>query len=340
MAGIEVRTATTVTGWAESTTLTLTSPRGVDQIQAQAILLATGCRERPRSARLIPGSRPQGIFTTGSLQRFVYQYGQRVGRRAVVAGVELVSLSALLTLARARVPVAAMVTEFPQHQIYFPYLPFKWYIADLVMRAPVIPRARISRVVGHQRVEAVEITCVDSGQTETIACDTVVFTGDWIPEHELARLGNVAIDPATRGPQVDTCLRTSVRGVFAAGNLLRGAETADIAALEGRYAARCIRNFLEQGAWPERALPLQVEAPVTWISPNAVAVSKDGLGLGGFLFRVNEFCQGARIQVYQGDRAIHTQMFRRLSPNRSAHLSNDWLAAVRPEGEALRLVIA
>ncbi len=340
MAGIEIRTATTVTGWAGPTALTLTSPRGIGQIQAQAILLATGCRERPRSARLIPGSRPQGIFTTGSLQRFVYQYGQRVGRRAVVVGAELVSLSALLTLAHAHIPVAALVTELPHHQIYFPYLPVKWYIADLLMRAPVISCARISRIMGRQRVEAVEITYLDSGQTEAIACDTVVFTGDWIPEHELARLGNLAIDPATRGPQVDTCLRTSVRGVFAAGNLLRGAEAADNAALEGRYAARCIRNFLEQDTWPEYALPLQVEAPITWISPNAVAVSKDGLGLGSFLFRVNEFCQGVRIQVRQGDRAIHTQMFRRLSPNRSAHLSNDWLAAIRPEGEALRLVVA
>jgi len=339
MAGIEIHTSTAVTGWAGPTTLTLTSPRGVNQIQAQAILLATGCRERPRSARLIPGSRPQGIFTTGSLQRFVYQYGQRVGRRAVVVGAELVSLSALLTLAHARIPVAAMVTEFPHHQIYFPYLPVKWWLADLMLRVPLITRAQVSRIIGRQRVEAVEISHLDSGQTEAIACDTVVFTGDWIPEHELARLGNIVIDPATRGPRVDTCLRTSVRGVFAAGNLLRGAETADSAALEGRYAARCIRSFLEQGTWPDHVLPLQVEAPIAWISPNAVVVSEDRLGLGGFVFRVSEFCQGAKVRVYQGDRVMHTQMFRRLLPNRSAHLGDDWLAAVRPDGEALRVTL-
>lgn len=339
-AGIQARTTTTVTGWAGSTTLTLTSPRGVEQVQAQAILLATGCRERPRSARLIPGSRPQGIFTTGSLQKFVYQYSHRVGRRAVIVGAELVSLSALLTLSRARIPVAAMVTEFPRHQIYFPYLPVKWYLVDLAGRVPVISRVRVSRIMGRPRVEAVEITHLDSGQVKTIPCDTVVFTGDWIPEHELARLGGLAIDPATRGPRVDTCLRTSVRGVFAAGNLLRGAETADNAALEGRRAARCIKNFLEQDTWPEYALPLQVEAPITWVSPNAVALPKDGPRLGSFLFRVNEFCQGVQVQVRQGDRMIHTQMFRRLSPNRSAHLSSDWLAAIRPEGETLRLVVA
>ena len=75
-AGVEIRTSTTVTDWAGPTTLTLTSPRGLEQIQARAVLLATGCRERPRAARLVPGDRPQGIYTTGSLQRFVYEHRQ------------------------------------------------------------------------------------------------------------------------------------------------------------------------------------------------------------------------------------------------------------------------
>ncbi|MFL5802246.1 MAG: NAD(P)/FAD-dependent oxidoreductase [Roseiflexaceae bacterium] len=338
-AGIAVYTATTATGWAGPRTLSLTSPRGLEQIEAAAILLATGCRERPRSARLVPGSRPSGIFTTGSLQQFVHGHGQPVGHRAVIVGAELVSLSALMTLAGAGSTIAMMTTELPRHQIYFPYLPFKWYAADLLTRTPIVNRTRVSRILGRQRVEAVEMTHLDSGRSEVVACDTVVFTGDWVPEHELARRGGLLLDPATRGPLVDTKLRSSARGVFAAGNLLRGAETADVAALEGRRAARHIHNFLERGIWAESILPIQGESPISWVTPGAIPASCDRPPLGYFLFRVSEFCRDTQMRVCQGERVLYQQRFRRLQPNQSIRLSSGWLAAVNPAGEALRLVV-
>jgi len=337
--GITVHTATSATGWAGPRTLSLTSPRGLEQIEAAAILLATGCRERPRSARLVPGSRPQGVFTTGSLQQFVHGHSQPVGRRAVIVGAELVSLSALMTLAGMGSAVALMTTELPRHQIYFPYLPFKWYAADVLTRTPIASRARVSRILGQRRVEAVEVTYLEGGQSEVVACDTVVFTGDWVPEHELARRGGLLLDQATRGPLVDTGLRSSARGVFAAGNLLRGAETADIAALEGRRAARHIRDFLEHGTWAEGSLPIQREAPIAWVTPGAIPASHDGPPLGHFLFRVSEFCRDVQIRVCQGQRLLHQQRFRWLQPNQSIRLSSGWLAAVDPAGEALRLVM-
>lgn len=86
-------------------------PAGIKHLRATAILLATGCRERPAAARLIPGDRPLGVFTTGSLQRFVYEHGQAVGKRAVVVGGELVSLSALLTLRHAGATVARLIAR-------------------------------------------------------------------------------------------------------------------------------------------------------------------------------------------------------------------------------------
>jgi thioredoxin reductase len=338
-AGVEIRTSTTITGWQESAMVTFTSPRGLGHIAADAILLATGCRERPRAARLIPGRRPQGVFTTGSLQRFVYQHHLPVGRRAVIVGAELVSLSALMTLAHAHVSTVAMVTELPRHQIYFPYLPAKWYFADLAARAPVMTGARVSNIAGGARVEGVEISHLDSGHRETLACDTVVFTGDWIPEHELARLGGLTLDPGTRGPQVDAGFRTSVRGVFAAGNLLRGAETADTCALEGARAARHIHDFLNTGQWPAASLPVHVQPPIVWMSPNVVRVSgPDGRSTaGGFMFRVGEFCRDAQVTVWQGEKPLHTQSFRQLSPNDSARLSGGWLASVNLNGEALQV---
>ena len=327
-AGVEISPSTTITGWQGPATLVYSSPGGLGSVEARAILLATGCRERPRTARLVPGSRPHGVFTTGSLQRFVYEHHLPVGRRAVIVGAELVSLSALLTLAHAHASVAAMITELPRHQIYFPYLPFKWAVADLLTRTPVVAGARLGRILGRQRVEAVEIMHLASGLTETVACDTVVFTGDWIPEHELARLGGLAIDPGTRGPRVDASLRTSARGAFAAGNLLHGAETADLCAVEGRRAARHIAEYLESGMWPERTLPLHVEPPVEWIFPNAISLPLGGSASSRFSFRVREFCRDVVLTVTQGERRLYWHRFRRLSPNTSMHLDGGWVAAV------------
>ncbi len=270
-AGVEILASTTITGWSDSKlrksfsdssnknssmetpeVLNFTSPRGLGEIHARAVLLATGVRERPRSARLVPGTRPQGIYTTGSLQRFVYQEKLPVGNRALIVGAELVSLSALLTLMHAKVECAMMVTEESRHQIEFPYVAMKWLLADLMTRAPILTNSRITNIFGSKRVEAVEITTTrlrKSAQTsevssQIIACDTLIFTGDWIPEHELARLGGLEIRPLTKGPLVGADFHSSVRGVFAAGNLLRGVETADHCAIEGARAARNIVRFL------------------------------------------------------------------------------------------------
>lgn len=259
---VEVRTSTTILGWESANashltpqenarpfgathSLSFTSPNGLGQIQARAILLATGVRERPRSARMIPGARPQGIYTTGSLQRFVYQEKFPVGKRAVIVGAELVSLSALLTLRHAGVECRMMVTESAKHQIEFPYLAMKWLYADILTRTPIISNTRISNIFGRKRVEGIELTHAN-GQVERVDCDTLIFTGNWIPEHELARAGGLTLSPVTNGPEVDSAFRTSEAGVFAAGNLLRGVETADRCSLEGRRAARGIVEYLKK----------------------------------------------------------------------------------------------
>src|SRR5436189_2448921 len=114
--GAELRTETQVTGWSEDGGLELTGPAGRTELAARAVVLATGCRERPRSARLVPGSRPDGVFTTSTLQQLVHLHGQRVGRCAVVVGAEHVSFSAVATLAQGGASVVALVTELPRHQ--------------------------------------------------------------------------------------------------------------------------------------------------------------------------------------------------------------------------------
>ena len=251
---VEIRTSTTITGWDALTPalsrgerglgMSFTSPNGLGEIKAEAVLLATGVRERPRSARLIPGTRPQGIYTTGSLQRFVYQEHLPVGKRAVIFGAELVSLSALMTLQHADVKCLMMTTEESKHQIEFPYIVMKWAVADVLTRTPIFANTRITNIFGHKRVEGIELTHAD-GEAKTVECDTVIFTGNWIPENEMARLGGLDIDPTTRGPRINAEFHSSIKGVFVAGNLLRGVETADHCALEGRKAGRNIAQYLK-----------------------------------------------------------------------------------------------
>ena len=224
--------------------MSFTSPNGLGEIEAGAVLLATGVRERPRAARLIPGTRPQGIYTTGSLQRFIYQEHLTVGKRAVIVGAELVSLSALMTLQNADVQCLMMITEESKHQIEFPYVVMKWAVADILTRTPILTNTRITNIFGQKRVEGIELTSAN-GQINIVECDTVIFTGDWIPENEMARLGGLAIDPITRGPKIDAGFHSSIQGIFAAGNLLRGVETADHCAIEGLKAGRAIAKYLK-----------------------------------------------------------------------------------------------
>jgi thioredoxin reductase len=226
--------------------LSFTFPGGLGEIEAKAVLLATGIRERPRAARMVPGTRPQGVYTTGSLQRFVHQEGLPVGKRAVIVGAELVSLSALLTLMHARVKCVGMITEEAAHQVEFPYVMMKWGLMDILRFAPLITNSRVTNIFGHKQLEGIEITHANK-QTEIIECDSVVFTGNWISENEMARLGGLKIDPVIKAPKIDSDFRSSVDGVFVAGNLLRGGKsvyTADRCVIEGARAGKAIAQFL------------------------------------------------------------------------------------------------
>ena len=244
-AGAELLLETMVTGWSEGA-LELTGPGGRSTLGPAAVVLATGCRERPRSARLVPGSRPEGVMTTGMLQQLVYLQGLPAGRRALVVGAEHVSFSAIMTLAHGGARTLALTTAQPRHQSVAAFR-----LGALARyRVPVWTGTRVSAIRGRPRVEEVELTDVAGGSTRTVACDTVVFSADWIPDHELAVLGGMDLDPGTRGPVVDAALRTSTPGVFAAGNVLHGAEQADVAALSGRHAAAGVARYLEDGEWP------------------------------------------------------------------------------------------
>ena len=346
-AGAELRLGTTVTGWVAdggpSRTVTMTSARGIETVHTSAVLLATGCRERPRAARLVPGDRPDGVMTTGELQQRVYLGQQRLTGRALVVGAEHVSFSAAVTLAHAGARVVALVTEFDRQQSY---AAFRLGVA-LRWRVPVWTSTAVHRVAGRGRLAGVEVADVRTGATRFVPCETVVFTGDWIPDYELARLAGLAMDPGTRGPVVDTTLETSAAGVFAAGNLVHAAETADIAALSGRHAARHIaaglgaRSSGEEswaGSRPSRR-PILVEPPLRWISPNVIG-SAAAPPLGRFVLRSGEFRRGVRLEARQDGQLLARSRQVRLMPGRPVHLDAGWLARVNPEGGPVRVAAA
>jgi thioredoxin reductase len=335
-AGVELRTETMVTGWSADGTVELTGPLGRETLVPDAAILATGCRERPRSARLVPGSRPDGVMTTGTLQQLVYLHGLRVGERALVVGAEHVSFSALLTLSHGGARAVGMTTELPRHQslaLFRAGAAIRW-------RAPLWTRTAVTAIHGRPRVEEVELTDLDSGSTRQVACDTVVFTADWIPDHELAVMAGLAMDPGTRGPSVDAALRTSQPGIFAAGNVLHGAETADVAALSGRHAGMAAAEFVRGSETPDHRVPVECEPPLHWIAPNAVAPASGAPPRGRFALRSHEFARRPRVEVVQDGRELWAGRLARLVPGRSAALPHAWMAAVDQAGGPVRVRLA
>ena len=329
---VEIYTESTVTELIDDKTVSVTTPGGIQTITAKAILLATGARERPRSARLIPGYRPQGIYNTGSLQDFVYGFGRKVGKTAVIVGAELVSYSAVHTLHKAGCKVKLMTTEFEDHQVYLPYTPFKWWSADMFSRIPLEKNTIVSDIFGKKRVTGVELTNIKTGNKRKVECDTLILTGDWIPDHEMARLWSIELDKNTKGPAVDGQFRTSKEGVFAAGNLLRGAEPGDVAALEGWAVGGAIAEYLKSNKWREAAVKINVDDPLQWISPNVLEAGNDGVMMERFLFRVKDFVKNKTLIVRQGEKILYRKSYKKIGPNYSKKISGSWAKQIDVNG--------
>ncbi len=334
-AGAQLRTQTMVTGWTPDGALELTSPGGRETLRADAVLLATGCRERPRSARLVPGSRPTGVYTTGTLQQLVYLNRATVGERALIVGAEHVSFSAIATLAHGGARAEYMTTELDHHQS----LALFRAGAAIRYRTRLLTRTRVAAIHGSSRVEEVEVVNLDSGAIRSIACDTVVFTADWIPDHELAVAGGIELDSQTRGPAVDAEFHTSRAGVFAAGNVLRGAETADLAALEGRHAAIHVSRYLEDPAWTQTRLPITCQTPLGWICPNVCTTRLAG-DEGRYALRARTFFRRPQIVISQSERPLWRGQPMRLQPGRSAVIADGWARAVDPSGGPITVALA
>lgn len=330
--GAAVRTGVTALDWAGPLSLHTISPGGPETISARAVVLATGARERPRAARLVPGTRPAGVYTTGELQQAVHLYRQHIGTRAVVVGAEDVSYAAADTVRAAGALVVAMLTDLPCAQTG----EARALDARLRRRVPLLTDTEVTELVGHGRLSGVRVRHRD-GRTTTLACDTVVFTGDFVPDHELARRGGLLLDPGTRGPAVDGALHTSRPGVFAVGSVLHAVESAATAAREGAHAATAIQRWLATGDRPE-SVPLLLTPPLRWIAPNRVTPADHT----PYVLRTSAVLTRPVLHVTQNDRLLHTEPLRTRTalPNRTLTLTARWARRVDPKGGPVRVTLA
>ena len=239
--GIQAMLDTMVLDITRDRRITVTSQEsGFLELDARAIVLAMGCRERTRAQIRLPGSRPAGVYTAGTAQRFVNVEGYMPGRRFVILG----SGDIGMIMARRLTFEGAQVERVLEIMPYLSGLMRNYVQCLLDFDIPLQLRHTVSRIVGQRRVEAVETVAVDErwapipGTQETIPCDTLLLSVGLIPENELSRKAGVAIDPVTGGPFVDDGFQTNVPGIFAAGNVVHVYDLVDWVTEAGTTAGR------------------------------------------------------------------------------------------------------
>ena len=241
----------------------------------------------------------------------------------MIVGAEHVSYSAVLTLQHMSCDVVAMTTEHARPTTFGAFE----RDARLRWRIPVFTQTRVTRISGRGRVTSVELTHQPTGRSRTLACDTVILTGDWVADHELAVSAGLDMDAASTGPRVDTGSRTSARGVFAAGNLTHPAETADVCALEGQAVAGAVRSWLRDTQWPVRGVDVVVSEPLVWVSPSVISEATRP-PRGRLVLRADAFRRAPQIQVTQGERVLWRRPIPWLVPTRPAYVPTPWLSRV------------
>lgn len=242
-------------------TVTLMSPAGMLQLTGRAVVLAMGCRERTRSKIKIPGSRPAGVFTAGLAQRYINIENLKPGSRAVILG------SGDIGLIMAR----RCTLEGISIEGVYELMPYANGLRRNVKNClddfgiPLHLSTTVTRVIGHDRVEAVEVSQVDehlapiAGTERIVPCDTLLLSVGLIPENELSVAAGVELDPRTRGAVVDQSLQTGVPGIFACGNVLHVHDLADNVTTESeRSGAAAAAYALGDGAETDTGCELTV----------------------------------------------------------------------------------
>lgn len=246
---------------------------GIVDIQARAIVLAMGCRERTRAQIRIPGTRPAGVYTAGTAQRWVNVEGYMPGSRFVVLG----SGDIGMIMARRLTLEGAKVEQVVEVMPFLTGLTRNYVQCLLDYDIPLHLSHTVKRVIGGQRVEAVETVQVDEkwapipGSEQIVPCDTLLLSVGLIPENELSKKAGVLIDPLTGGPYLDDTFETNVPGIFAAGNVVHVYDLVDWVSEAGRQAGASAARFSARIRRKENGLvPLRAGDNVRYVVPHQV----------------------------------------------------------------------
>lgn len=303
-------------GTATVHTVTLMSPAGMLQLTGRAIVLAMGCRERTRSEIKIPGSRPAGVFTAGLAQRYINIENLKPGSRAVILG------SGDIGLIMAR----RCTLEGISVEGVYELMPYANGLRRNVKNClddfgiPLHLSTTVTRVIGHDRVEAVEVSQVDEHlapipETERIVpCDTLLLSVGLIPENELSVAAGVELDPRTRGAVVDQSLQTDVPGIFACGNVLHVHDLAENVTTESERAGAAAATYAlgtDAGTVPDWELTVSPAGIAGYALPGRITT----VTLTRLNFRVRRPVDAARVRILADGKELFAGKVRAFKPS-------------------------
>ena len=323
--GIPYKLNTMVLALDPDKTVTAMNPTdGLFQLHPKAVVLAMGCRERPRGALNIPGSRPAGIYTAGTAQRLVNMEGQLPGRECVILG------SGDIGLIMAR----RMTLEGAHVQVVAELMPYSGGLKRNIVQClddfgiPLKLSHTVVDIQGKERLEGVTLARVENGKPvpgteETYACDTLLLSCGLIPENELTRQAGAAMNPVTNGPLVNESLETSIPGVFAAGNVLHVHDLVDYVSQEAAAAGRNAARYIQEGpSSGEEALSIHCQNGVRYCVPAAIRPhAPDADSTLTLRMRVDGVYQNKAIVLRQGQQVLLRRKRRVLAPGEMETLS-------------------
>ncbi|HDP69016.1 MAG TPA: FAD-binding protein [Candidatus Marinimicrobia bacterium] len=333
---IEYKTDTMVLDISEIKTITAVNKQdGLIQISANAIILAMGCRERTRGAIRIPGTRPAGVFTAGTAQRFINIEGYMVGRRIVILGSGDIGLimARRLTLEGAKVLAVAEL------------MPYSSGLTRNIVQClhdydiPLLLSHTVTDIRGKDRVTGVTISKVDQnlkpipGSEKEYQCDTLLLSVGLIPENELSLQANIKLDPRTGGPIVNESMETSVEGIFACGNVVHVHDLVDYVTEEAQKAGAGAADYIfEEITEKIPAVPIVPQEGVNYIIPQNIRIDN----LNGFLdlmLRVTSVYRNAKICVRADEKTIKEVKRPHLSPGEMerVRLNSNIMKTIRPK---------
>lgn len=296
-------------------TVTLMNPTGMLQLTGRAVVLAMGCRERTRNEIKIPGSRPTGVFTAGLAQRYINIENLKPGSRAVILG------SGDIGLIMAR----RCTLEGISVEGVYELMPYANGLRRNVKNClddfgiPLHLSTTVTRVIGHDRVEAVEVSQVDEhlapipGTERIVPCDTLLLSVGLIPENELSVAAGVELDPRTRGAVVDQSLQTGVPGIFACGNVLHVHDLADNVTCESERAGAAAAAYAlgtGAGAVPDCELTVSPAGIAGYALPGRITAA----ALTKLNFRVRRPVDAACVRILADGEKLFAGKVRAFKP--------------------------